>query len=204
MAETAIKCACQLLLAHPHFNFRSNLLVLIVTRLSSLKFTPASKLCADALISLFREDPSGEVSLDAVRILTKMIKSRSYVVHEEVVKVFFHLRLREELHGVKMDVDGRIERPSSNQTSSEAPGKKRKKGKAAAPGQYQSKRQRKISKEQKAIDREMHEAEAEYSREERQRMHNETLKLVFVVYFRILKHASTSSLLPAALEGLAK
>ncbi|RKP15357.1 CBF/Mak21 family-domain-containing protein [Piptocephalis cylindrospora] len=199
LAETAIKCACQLLLAHPHFNFRSNLLILIVTRLSSLKFTSASKMCADALIALFREDPSGEVSLDAVRILTKMIKSRSYVVHEEVVKVFFHLRLREELHGVKMDVDGRVERSFDT-----APEKKRKKGKAASPGQYQSKRQRKISKEQKVIDRELREAEAEYSREERQKMHNETLKLVFVVYFRILKHASTSSLLPATLEGLAK
>ncbi|CAG8572949.1 7622_t:CDS:10 [Acaulospora colombiana] len=47
-------------------------------------------------------------------------------------------------------------------------------------------------------------AQAVVDKDEREKLHTETLKLVFIAYFRILKHASSSPLLLPVLEGLAK
>jgi len=66
-----------------------------------------------------------------------------------------------------------------------------------------SKKKRKMAKEQKAIDAQMKEADAVVEYEERERMQSETLKLVFVTYFKILKQNS-DQLMAATLEGLAK
>ena len=55
-------------------------------------------MCCDAIIEVFKNDESGEASLDAVKLITKMIKSRGYVVHEEVLNTLLHLRLRDELN----------------------------------------------------------------------------------------------------------
>lgn len=54
------------------------------------------------------------------------------------------------------------------------------------------------------MERELREAEASESTEKKLKLHTETLNIVFVTYFRILKKAQKSPLLPAVLEGLAK
>lgn len=58
-------------------------------------------------------------------------------------------------------------------------------------------------KERKVIEKEMKAADATVSHEDRDRMQSETLKLVFVTYFRILKLRSPN-LMGAVLEGLAR
>merc|ERR1712169_54527 len=58
-------------------------------------------------------------------------------------------------------------------------------------------------KEQKALDKDLQQADALVSHEERERMQSETLKLVFATYFRVLK-ARVPQLMGAVLEGLAK
>ncbi|CRK45528.1 hypothetical protein BN1723_016567 [Verticillium longisporum] len=58
-------------------------------------------------------------------------------------------------------------------------------------------------KEQKAIEKDMEQADALVSHEERDKMQSETLKLVFATYFRILK-IRVPHLMGATLEGLAK
>lgn len=62
---------------------------------------------------------------------------------------------------------------------------------------------KKLVKDQKEVDRDMREAEAEVNTETRQRLQGETLKLVFTTYFRILKEGNRT-IMGAALEGLAK
>ena len=69
--------------------------------------------------------------------------------------------------------------------------------------EFRTKKQRKILKERKAVEKEFKEADAVVSHEQRERMQSETLKLVFVTYFRILK-ARTPNLMGAVREGLAK
>ncbi|KAJ1837765.1 hypothetical protein LPJ73_007292, partial [Coemansia sp. RSA 2703] len=70
---------------------------------------------------------------------------------------------------------------------------------------HESKKQAHARAVQRRVDQELRAAEAEVSRDERARWHGETLKLVFVTYFRVLKQRdSIGGLLPAVLEGLAR
>ncbi|CAG8474317.1 4812_t:CDS:10 [Funneliformis caledonium] len=190
VADEALQCMCGLLTSVTHFNFRLNLMTAIVTRMSTRKFTKMTAMCCDAIIEVFKNDESGEASLDAVKLITMMIKSKSYVVHEEVLNTFLHLRLRDELNIKKLHED-------------EAHSNKKRKWKKE-PKKHLSRKMRKLEKERKEIENEMKEAEAVVDYEEKEKRHTETLKLVFITYFRILKHANKSPLLLSVLEGLSK
>jgi len=106
------------------------------------------------------------------------------------------LRIK-DLGGVRASTD-RIDR---------LPGRKKfyndTKGKDAA---YLNKKARKAIREKKDIEKEIQEAELTVKEEERTHNSTETLKLLFALYFRILKLPveQNSPLLPAALEGLAR
>ncbi|KAJ1906253.1 hypothetical protein IWQ60_012127 [Tieghemiomyces parasiticus] len=195
LAQVAAQCLCDLLVAVPHFNFRLNILATVVGRMGARDFTEVPQLCCRAVIELFREDESGRYSLDAVQAITKLIKAKSYNVNQEVVKSFLHLRLRDEL-------DPTLVRESSTGKDAESAHGKSKRSAQDAP--HMSKRARKTLKETKAVERELRLAEAEVSKEEKQKWHTETLKMVFVTYFRILKNRGLGQLLPSVLEGLAK
>ncbi|KAF9980341.1 hypothetical protein BGZ65_005212, partial [Modicella reniformis] len=186
LATVAIHCMCNLLTSLTHFNFRLNLMTALIARMSRRHWSELSETCSKALKEVFREDESGEPSLDAVKLITKMIKSKSYLIHPNVINVFLTLRLKEEL-------------PTRQGGDEDNPRKRKKKEKV-----HISKKNRKLLKAKKEVEVEMKEAEAVVDKEEKLRMQTETLKLVFVAYFRILKHAPGSSLLPAILEGLAK
>ncbi|CAB4424732.1 unnamed protein product [Rhizophagus irregularis] len=192
-AEEALQCMCNLLTSITHFNFRLNLMKTIVTRMSTRKFTKMSAMCCDAIIEVFKNDESGEASLDAVKLITKMIKSKKYLVHEEVLNTFLHLRLKDELN-MKTSHEDEVKNTK---------GKKRKFEKQV-PKKHLSRKMKKLDKERKEVERDMKEAEAVVDKEEKEKTHTETLKLIFIAYFRILKHANKSPLLLSVLEGLAK
>nr|VWO98758.1 Tubulin beta chain (Beta-tubulin) [Ganoderma boninense] len=178
LAETALHCMCTLLVEVTHFNFRINLMSCIVAALSRKSWDKTSDLCLDTIISVFRADNTGEPSLEIVRLLNRMIKERKYNVHPEVLSCLLHLRLKSELgiRGSETKVD---------------------KENAAASG-------KKRFKERKEIEHEMHEAAAEVDKEERATRHTETLKLLFVLYFSVLKNPRPTPLLPAALRGISR
>ncbi|KAL8789021.1 MAG: hypothetical protein Q9195_007041 [Heterodermia aff. obscurata] len=193
IAQVATSCACALLLAVPHFNFRGELLKILVDRLSYNKIDANYTKCRETLETLFRDDEDGTPSLDAVTLLTKMIKARDHRIDESVLNLFLHLRLLSEFSS-KASQD-RVDKPSAEDR---AAGKKPK-----SKREFRTKKQRKALKEQKAVEKEFKEADAIVSHEERDRMQAEMLKLVFVTYFRILK-ARSPNLMGAVLEGLAK
>ncbi|KAF4538824.1 CCAAT-binding factor [Lasiodiplodia theobromae] len=192
LATVAISCACNLLTSVPHFNFRGDIIKILVDKLSTRSIDGDFVRCRETLEKVFEDDEDGNVSLDAVTMITKMLKGRNYNVHESVLNTFLHLRLLSEFSS-KGSYD-RIDKPEEDQPKGKKPKEKR---------EFRTKKQRKIMKEQKAIEKEMKEADAAVSHEERDRMQAETLKLVFVAYFRILKSRSPS-LMGAVLEGLAR
>lgn len=67
-----------------------------------------------------------------------------------------------------------------------------------------SKRERKRKKKLEDLEKEMMETEAEENKQSRQAKLTEISKLVFTIYFRILKESPNSKLLSCTLEGLAK
>ncbi|KAG2349941.1 nucleolar complex-associated protein 3 [Suillus weaverae] len=198
LAEVALKCICTLATEVTHFNFRTNLITCIVARLSKKSWDEASNLCMNTLISIFREDQTGTPSLEAVQLLNRMIKERHFNVHPEVLTCLLHLRLKTELN-IRAS-DSKVDKNIQSKGKAAA---RRAKGKPTGQP-HLSKKAQKVLKERKEIEREMRDAEAEVDKEERANTHTETLKLLFVLYFRILKHPRPTPLLPAALRGISK
>ncbi|KAL2263056.1 hypothetical protein VTK26DRAFT_8420 [Humicola hyalothermophila] len=191
IASIAFTCACTLVNAVPHFNFRGDLLRILVRKLSTRKLDSDYAKCQQALETLFQEDEEGNASMEAVSLLTKMMKAREYRVDESVLNLFLRLRLLSEFVG-KASQD-KVNRPG------DLPNGKKPKVKK----EFRTKRERKLLKQQKEAEKVMAQADATVSHEERERMQSETLKMVFATYFRILKQR-TPHLMGAVLEGLAK
>ena len=191
--KVAIACTCALLIAVPHFNFRGELLKIVVGKLSSHKIDPDFIKSRETLETLFREDEDGTSSLDAVGLMTRMMRARNYRIDESILNSFLHLRLLSELSSKASQT--RVDRALTDNGT----GTKKLKVKR----EFRTKKQRKIMKETKVVEKEFREADATVSHEQRDRMQAETLKLVFVTYLRILK-ARVPHLMGAVLEGLAK
>ncbi|KZT11382.1 nucleolar complex-associated protein 3 [Laetiporus sulphureus 93-53] len=197
LAETALHSMCSLLAEVMHFNFRVNLMTCVVAYLSRKSWNQSSDLCLNTIIKVFRADSTGEASLEVVRLLNRMVKERRFNVHPEVLSSLLHLRLKTEL-GVRSS-----ESKADKEQQGRIQGKRKGKGKKVEQP-HLSQKMKKALKERKEIQKEMREAEAEVDKEERAATQTETLKLLFVLYFRILKNPDPTPLLPAALEGISK
>ncbi|KAF8473991.1 nucleolar complex-associated protein-domain-containing protein [Kalaharituber pfeilii] len=201
LAHLAITCASSLALSIPHFNFRTDLLRILVDKLSKRHVDSSHTKAREAVEELFRTDEDGNASLDAVRLLVRMFKAKHFRVHESVLNTFLSLRLLSELD-VKASTD-KVDRRGTP-TNEENTGKKRKRGGDDSKKAFKTKRARKLEREQNAVLKELKEADAVVSHEEKEKMQSEILKMVFSVYFRILKDKPQGGLMAATLEGLAK
>ena len=190
LATVAISCACALLTSVPHFNNRGDLIGILVKKLAGRNINANFAKCREALEQLFRDDEEGHASLDVVAQLTTMMKKKDYSIHESVLNTFLHLRLLNEF--TQKGAPNRIDRREDD----EGPKPKFKK-------EFRTKKERKIMKERKQVEKELKEADATVSYEEKDKNQAETLKLVFIAYFRILKERM-QHLMGAVLEGLAK
>ncbi|KAF2220151.1 nucleolar complex-associated protein-domain-containing protein [Elsinoe ampelina] len=193
IASTAMICLCTLLEAVPHFNFRNDLLNTLVLKLSSRSVDKDFHRARTAMETLFTNDEDGNASLEAVSLLTKMFKSKDYNIHSSVLNTFLSLRLLSEYSY----------RASMNRIDKEDPDAPPPPKVKKSKREFRTKRERKRLRETKVIEKEMVEADAAVSHEEREKNQSEMLKLVFVAYFRILKKR-TPHLMGAVLEGLAR
>lgn len=201
LAPVALRCFCTLLTRASHFNFRKNIIAVVVSHLSRREWSDISKQCFDALVTLLQRDNDGEVSLEAVQLLYRMVRERNFLVHANVLDVLAHLRLREELsqsHKTGPMGTAHATAPRVQQKSKVDPRKVRK-----GMQVHRSKKETKRAKELEAIEQEMREADAAIDVEERERNQSETLKLVFALYFRVLKTPEApQQLLASALQGI--
>ncbi|XP_032087863.1 nucleolar complex protein 3 homolog [Thamnophis elegans] len=187
LAEIAVKCLCELLVALPHFNFHNNIIALLVPLMND-DSKKISEPCCDAIKCLFKQDKLGVASLGAVKVISGLVKSRNYDVRPEVLMALLHLRIKE----VEVKKDAEDITPKNKIMTYRD---KRK---------NLSRMQRKWKKAEEKLERELLEAEASENTEKKLKLHTETLNIVFLTYFRILKKAQKSPLVPAVLEGLAK
>ena len=201
ISVTSVLCLCELLKSAYHFNFRSNVLSIVVKQANNKSYEEVSTACCNALSYLFEHDKQGEVSLEATRMLAKMIKERydkglaRVNIKPAVVKTFLSLPLRvhaDEAQAAKLAAAAKAKR-------------------------------RKKDKEQDDIENEMREGDATLDKIVLARSQSETLHAVTLTYFRILKAvdmvasdadgksskqkkktSAAMELLAPALEGLAK
>ncbi len=74
-ACVAIKCMCQLLVTHPHFNYTSDLLQAVVPRMAARDDAMRGE-CCSAVQQLLRRDVEGGVALEAVQLVADLVKNR--------------------------------------------------------------------------------------------------------------------------------
>lgn len=187
LTKVCLQCMCIMLEKATHFNFHTNIMECVVGRISKQSWDELSRMCYDSLEKVLKADISGEFSLEITKILNRMIKERQFRISPNVLSLFNNLRLREEL----------------SLESTQKPNKHQRKFKEKKERKHLSKKAKKAHRENKEIEKEMKEAQVEVDKETKDRNNTETLKLIFVIYFRILKFPQSSPLLPVALEGVA-
>ena len=203
LAATSILALSALLQTNYNFNFRSNLLQIVVRQANNRSSDEVRTSCCNALSTMFTRDLQGEASLEAVRLMSKMIKQQldtnnnsSKAIHPDVLNTWLSLPLRvheDEAMAAKL--------------ATAAKAKKAKKSQA--------------DKDTLDIEKEMKEGEATVDKLELAKNQADTLHAVTLTYFRILKlvasttteiesaggqktNSAASELLPCALRGLAK
>jgi nucleolar complex protein 3 len=109
-----------------------------------------SVLCTEAIVALFKQDEVGENALEAVKLISKLIKTKNFHVHPRVLDTFLALSL--------------VIEPTRD--DGQAPNKKPfKKDPNHIP-----KRQKKKFKMQQEVHEELKEAEATISQEDKQKL----------------------------------
>lgn len=139
-------------------------------------FIQLSDLCLQTLGKILRQDASGEVSLEVVRLLNRTVKEKHFNVNPQVLSCLLQLRLKNEL-GTRAS-ETRAEKEPRSSASKNA--SRRSKGKLTDQP-HLSKKAKKMFKERKEIEREFREAEAEVDKEERQAM----VRLFHLVIYRL-------------------
>jgi len=198
LAATSILSLSALLQTCYNFNFRSNLLQIVVRQSNNRSSEEVRSACCSALTAMFIKDIQADASLEAVRFMAKMIKqqSTSKSIHPDVINTWLSLPLRvheDEAMAAKL--------------ASEAKAKKAKKSQQ--------------EKESLEIEKELKEGEATVDKIELAKNQADCLHAVTLTYFRILKlvaaaghedddtgkqlaNSPAAALLPCALRGLAK
>jgi nucleolar complex protein 3 len=179
LAMTAMLSLCELLKTAYHFNFRSNILTMVVRQMNNRSCDNISDACCQAVEYVFQKDSQGEVSMEAARLVAKLIKEYRGVLRPAVVRTFAKLPLR-------VHVD---------------------EAQAAKLAAVANKKKRKRDKGLTDIESDLKEGTGEIDKIVLARCQSETLQSVTLTYFRILKSPDTKTkkdLLPVALEGLAK
>ena len=185
-----LDCMCQLLTNHPHFNFATNILHAVVPLLSSSNLE-ARAIVKKSIEEVFRGDLRGEISMEATRLINHLVKTRKHNVRNDVVDVLLALRIK----NVNLDKEKEEEIEMK---------KKEARIKKIASKAKDSKQEKKRKKKLEGLEKEMLEAKGEEGKKVKDRYFTETTKLVFTIYFRILKSFPKSKLMGSVLEGLSR
>eukprot|EP01147_Barroeca_monosierra_P001134 gene1134-4354_t len=192
----ATQCMCDLLVSAPHFNFRNNIITVICPLMTGQCGSQLAKLAIDTAITVFKEDNSYDISLALVKAMAQEIKALSYNVNPEMVRAFRFVKIKERhVKAKKRDAQQEVRQRVRDKYSKN----KNKRGKLLAQG---TRRTRKDLKAEKEMAKELMATETEANTKKIDHCQTQILTVVFAVFFRVLKHARHSPILPAVLEGL--
>ncbi|CAG5120316.1 unnamed protein product, partial [Candidula unifasciata] len=80
--KLALKCLCEMLVNHPHFNYRSVIISAVVPFMNH-KNSEFSEIACDAVKRVFKADKTGDIILEIVRDIGRMAKKRKFDVRRE-------------------------------------------------------------------------------------------------------------------------
>ena len=173
----AVRCLSALLRSRPNFNFRSNIIAVLVPLMGSMGSSVATAtqrgIVRETVEEVFSDDMMGAVSLEIVHVIGKHVKTNNYQLAPDVLRCLFRVKLKVDLKDDKKMKE--IRRKKS----------KRKKMDDIAKG--------------------MEETSGAVDQVERNRCQAKMLEDVFTTFFRIIrKGGSASPLLPVTMECVAR
>lgn len=178
------KCLCILLDKAHTFNYRKELIQSIVLLLD-VNSEDIRKMALFSLTKMFKADIAGDVSLETVRMISKIIKKKKGKAYPEVMSCYLRLPLSRKI--LQSEVKG-----------GKYKGKKqllREKKKKHALTKYQ----------EATIRKDLKQADARVSLEHQKRAQTAMITLVFTNYFQILKDVNADPiLLRHMFKGLSK
>ncbi|XP_022110470.1 nucleolar complex protein 3 homolog isoform X2 [Acanthaster planci] len=184
LSEVAVRCLCTLMTSLHHFNYRTNIINVVVSLLTSENEEICNTCCLN-IRQLFKTDHLGEAVLDAVRFISRLVRSHNYSVSPKIMNTFLSLKIKD------------VALPEEEEKKKKLIEKREKLKKM-------SRSQRKHQKRLVEVEKELQATEASENKNKRKKLHTEIIQSVFATYFRILKKASNSVLLSSVLEGLSK
>eukprot|EP00040_Diaphanoeca_grandis_P021963 m.117530 g.117530 ORF g.117530 m.117530 type:complete len:832 (+) comp28584_c7_seq1:97-2592(+) len=187
MRVVCIKALCLLLLEIPHFNYRSNIIELVVPRMTDMKNDKIASHCCDTVQKLFREDQAFDATQETVKAMSRVIKASNYRVKDRMIKCFFFLKLNGSI------IKDYLKNKHKTETVDKNGNKKHK-----------SRMDKKELKAEKELGKELKEAQVTVDNKALARRQTEILNQIFATYFRVLKHGRHSPILPIVLEGISK
>ncbi|EDW59517.1 nucleolar complex protein 3 [Drosophila virilis] len=187
MATVAVQCMCDLLIAHPYFNYVQNIAQLLVYMLNC-NYGTMRVAVNQCFRTLFGNDKRLDMTLFIVRRINHLIKSKQNNVHVECITCMMGLKIKH----VNLDAEKENEL-------------KQKKLESHRQRLLSlSKKERKRRKKLTEVNKELEETRAEENKQTKHHKLTEIIKMVFTIYFRVLKNDPTSRVLSAILEGLAE
>ncbi|XP_020571327.1 nucleolar complex protein 3 homolog isoform X2 [Phalaenopsis equestris] len=185
----AVRCMCILLDAVPHFNFRENLVAVVVRNISSAD-NVVRKLCCETIKSVFTNEGKhgGQVTLEAVRLISDLVKAHDCQLHPDSIEVFLSLFFDEDL--------GKSE-PKEEKREKLSKKKKRKQHLEQSNQLPMSEGKRRkhelMTKTREELSADLKSVSFAPDSDERRRTQSEILSAIFGTYFRILKHSMDPS-----------
>uniref|UniRef100_A0A1A9WL83 Nucleolar complex protein 3 homolog n=1 Tax=Glossina brevipalpis TaxID=37001 RepID=A0A1A9WL83_9MUSC len=187
MAEVAVQSLCEILTAHPYFNYVKNVAQLLVYMLNC-NYPRMREAVNQCFRYVFTNDKKLEMSLFIVRRINHLIKSKNNNVHLECITCLMALKVK----NVNLDLEKENEL-------------KQKKLEAHRQRLVNlSKKERKRRKKLSELNKELEETRAEENKQTKHYKLTEIVKMLFTIYFRVLKNDPNSKVLSAILEGLAE
>ncbi|XP_065369233.1 nucleolar complex protein 3 [Calliphora vicina] len=187
MAEVAVQSMCDLLIAHPYFNYVKNIAQLLVYMLNS-NYPRMRDAVNKCFRFVFANDKKLDMTLFIIRRINHLIKAKNNNVHLECITCLQDLKIK----NVNLDAEKENEL-------------KQKKLEAHRQRLLSlSKKERKRRKKLTELNKELEETRAEENKQTKHFKLTEIVKMLFNIYFRVLKNDPTSKVLSAILEGLAE
>uniref|UniRef100_A0A182QYP2 NOC3-like protein n=1 Tax=Anopheles farauti TaxID=69004 RepID=A0A182QYP2_9DIPT len=187
LLETTVQCMCDLVLAHPYFNYSPNIVQLLVLMLNHPKEN-IRKMVHACFSTLFKTDARLDLTHHTVRHLNMLIKKKQRNVFPEMISCLKNL----QIHRINLNEDTLLEL------------KKQKLEKQKSYFINMSRKERKRKKKLQELEKDIFETKAEESKQVVRRKLTEISKLTFMIYFKILKCYPDSRVLSVTLEGLSK
>ena len=170
---SALRCMCELLRSLPFFNFRSQLLKAVVNRASQSN-EEIGQLCRETLIQIFKQDITGDVSYEAVRLIATTLANCKYAVSSDFLRCLMFVQLTVHADTAK-SVRQKVKR------------EKRKRKRA----------------DDDVLDG-LAEGDLSLDKLSSKRFQADSLHEICLIYFRVIKMKVGFDLLPLALEGLSR